>query len=73
MPCSHSLSSGHDVYNSAPTQMSQNISFDLGSYRNHRRLNFHVSINLRVLGLLGVALTTVDAFFGGFLEVLINF
>jgi hypothetical protein len=32
-------------------------------YRNHGRLNFHVSINLRVLGLLGVALTTVDAFF----------
>jgi hypothetical protein len=50
----------------ALTQMSQNISFDLGSYHNHGRLNFHVSINLRVLGLLGVALTRVDAFFGGF-------
>ena len=46
----------------ALTQMSQNVSFDLGSYRNHGRLNFHVSINLRVLGLLGVALTRVDAF-----------
>jgi hypothetical protein len=54
------------IRNSKLTQMSQNISFDLRSYRNHGRLNFHVSINLRVLGLLGVALTRVDAFFGGF-------